>query len=1035
MKKLITKFWGVVLIVILLSTMFVAATPVSANALQYSAETYPNTFIFGTITAGAQILDMAINGDTIYVANGTNLPAFGVFGLRKSTTGGSFFVPVTVSAAGVNAASIEMVAVAADDPNFVVAIDTASATDVVYISSNGGSTWSNVGAPRTAAGVAVTTVTGLSVSPAFLGGHYIGVSGITAGAPRLAIFNTAGGLGTGWFDAISEGPLGNSVNTYAGTGTGAYAIEFSPSFPGDLTATFVTANATGANFEEVQFTNTGNFNTFPGYPVVVTGAGTAAGGITKADIALFPDYSGADETLRNAFVALDATTAAADGLYRLNDTVPSTLFTNPSGVTGLNSVAYVGTSVVVGSYDTNIVAFSNAPLAVGTSAVLTASRALKRSGINDPGNDQVVVGIVGTTFVSGKRGAESAFAVSADGGLSYNDVALVNTGTGAALTDIAYSADGTEKYALIDSGNATSLWHFEGFWSRVLTLDRVTYTADWIIRTAPETFDSVYIGNVGSNEIFYSSTAGASWNTRYTAPGVINDIAVESANVMYVAYGNLVAKSNNHAFYFGTGVAPSSTWGAVNTVKSYGANQILVTSSTGNVQWSTDGGVTYQTFLAPTGITGGTATYAVADKLEMGGMIYAATAANANVYRWTIGTSAVWDLIGNSAVGTSITATYLSQDIALSNGVVYRLGTDGTNTEISRSINAFLPFFLVEWSSVQTTGAGTTMAAGLNPATGAAANAQPAPLKMVGTTAYFVDTINTPIFAPTRVLAFTDTLAAPTAVPALSTPANDGLIQTNPSTGGSNPVTFTWTAVAGASLYQIAVAQDAAFLQPVAGYPFTFAAPAGLFVTNQVTAANLFVPGQSYYWRVRVASPYWSNWSAVNTFRVQPNTAIVPTIGSPANGSILSGAPAFSWSPIGGATMYKFEVDTGTTFVAPLYSVETANAGASLPTSINLVPGKTYFWRVKALAPIEGDWSTVANFTVAEPAVVTTAPPAVTPTLTVVIPPGTTVTTSVVIPPVTTTTVNPTYIWAIIIIGAVLVIAVIVLIVRTRRSV
>jgi len=225
MKKIITKFWGVAIIVTLLASLFVAATPVSANDLQYSAETYPNTFIFGTITAGVQILDMAINGDTVYVANGTNNPAFGVFGLRKSTNGGASFVPVTVAAGGVNAAAVNMVAVAPDDANFIVAIDTASAPDVVYVSANGGSTWSNIGAPRTLANVALTTVNDVDISAAFLGGHFIAVAG-TTGAPRLAIFNTAGGLGTGWYDAISEGPLGNSVNVYAGAGTSAWAVKF-----------------------------------------------------------------------------------------------------------------------------------------------------------------------------------------------------------------------------------------------------------------------------------------------------------------------------------------------------------------------------------------------------------------------------------------------------------------------------------------------------------------------------------------------------------------------------------------------------------------------------------------------------------------------------------------------------------------------------------------------------------------------------------------------------------------------------------------
>jgi len=104
---------------------------------------------------------------------------------------------------------------------------------------------------------------------------------------------------------------------------------------------------------------------------------------------------------------------------------------------------------------------------------------------------------------------------------------------------------------------------------------------------------------------------------------------------------------------------------------------------------------------------------------------------------------------------------------------------------------------------------------------------------------------------------------------------------------------------------------------------------------------------------------------------------------------------------------------------------------------VTLEDGKTYFWRVKALAPVEGDWSSIANFTVALPVETSTTPQVTVtqvpaPSFTITQPPAT----SIVMPTQPPDEViNPAYIWVIIIIGAVLVIAVIVLIVRTRRSV
>jgi hypothetical protein len=97
-----------------------------------------------------------------------------------------------------------------------------------------------------------------------------------------------------------------------------------------------------------------------------------------------------------------------------------------------------------------------------------------------------------------------------------------------------------------------------------------------------------------------------------------------------------------------------------------------------------------------------------------------------------------------------------------------------------------------------------------------------------------------------------------------------------------------------------------------------------------------------------------------------------------------------------------------------------------------------YYWRVKALTPTEGDWSSVGNFIVAAEAtsLTTTTVASTTVTSTVITIPQAT-STIITMPAATQTVeeVNPTYIWAIIIIGAVLVLAVIVLIVRTRRSV
>ncbi len=130
---------------------------------------------------------------------------------------------------------------------------------------------------------------------------------------------------------------------------------------------------------------------------------------------------------------------------------------------------------------------------------------------------------------------------------------------------------------------------------------------------------------------------------------------------------------------------------------------------------------------------------------------------------------------------------------------------------------------------------------------------------------------------------------------------------------------------------------------------------------------NYLQPGTTYYWRIRAVAPLASAWSETRSFTVKPWTASVPVIASPANGATIeSTKPAFSWTPVSGATMYHFQLSEGTAFAAPIYDTQVANAGAQLPLTITLEQGKTYFWRVRALAPVQGDWSTIANFTVAD---------------------------------------------------------------------
>ncbi len=137
---------------------------------------------------------------------------------------------------------------------------------------------------------------------------------------------------------------------------------------------------------------------------------------------------------------------------------------------------------------------------------------------------------------------------------------------------------------------------------------------------------------------------------------------------------------------------------------------------------------------------------------------------------------------------------------------------------------------------------------------------------------------------------------------------------------------------------------------------------------------------------------------------------------------------------------YRFKLADNVALANTIVDVKVKTTGYALLTR-ELDRGTTYYWAVKPVAPVEGAWSAIANFTVAEEVVITPPAPPVkitqTPAPIINLPAPPPPPADIIIPPAppAPAPITPAYIWAIIIIGAVLVISVIVLIVRTRRTV
>jgi len=442
------------------------------------------------------------------------------------------------------------------------------------------------------------------------------------------------------------------------------------------------------------------------------------------------------------------------------------------------------------------------------------------------------------------------------------------------------------------------------------------------------------------------------------------------------------------------------------------------------VAYSSDSSATWSTLVNVASTSG--SVVATATGLGTGDTIYATDSTSNAIYKWVIGTNTP---VGGWTAGKALGSSGIG--VQLTNGVLYVEESTGnvTTRDLSPAVGISAPFC----DSIAT---GVTFLN--NAVAGYPINAIQASTTASSTTLWAVTT--------TKLYSWTEYLAVAANAPTTSFPTNGYMVPVNSINGNTNNFVFQWKqpsnqngviSSAQTYAYTVNVYLDSAGLILYS----TGSVAATTSGTLSLSAASLsvsnFTAGATYYWRVKTTSPVTSQYTPMLSFTIQAISENLPVIVSPANGGTITNQnPAFSWTPVTGTTLYDFQLSTTPSFGTLLLTDQPATAGTLVPITIKLDQGKQYFWRVRANAPVLGDWSAVANFFVALPT--TAAPPPVTvtnvpaPTITIPAPsPAPTYT----LAPQPVEKIAPTYIWAIIIIGAILVIAVIVLIVRTRRSV
>jgi len=888
--------------------------------------------------------------------------------------------------------------VAAPDGTTLFAYDNGVG---LYKSTNGGATWTK----QTA--LAGLTLTALVVSP-----NYATDKAVAAATATDVYLSTNGG--SSFFNpvtgqtgissiALSTDVSGNLTMLIGASGglktwslyTGlssflitdpVIAVAFSPDYTTDNLRLAITDNASA----NVKLTVDDGAGWGVIYPDVDLGVATAA----KAVIAFAADFDLFGSP--NVFVGL-----AGNDLYRvgIGGTAKDLDLGGVSTTTDVNSVvisgnigdgkAYVGTAggtvmKVTGLGGTAVVASpskntkgTNAITALGASGKVLAATGGTGSAVYLSTDDASTFNLLSLISISGS--------------LSYQDLKVIDDNTMYLLVE-----DGADYQIVFKTADAGASW---------LGVYNETDPAGDIIGIFPSpaygTDSTVYLAK-SNRRALKSSNAGSTWTSRNLAgAGDVSAFAVLDANTYY--YG----ESDGAIYKAGRNAVFANVGAGVTSIVAVATSDIYAATGAGNVYRSTDDGLTFTQVGAT--LSAGATVVAVDTKYSTNSTIYAATA-DGDIYIFVVGTSTAWTKILDKSLS-------ITPSVVLTNdGNLYA----ASGSDIARALN---PTAVDQgWDTI--TGAGAIVSS----------------LQLTNTVVN-PTTTNHNIYAVVggnSIKAFTDTMTNAVAVVA-------------PAAGSSvnKDTTFTWTAYAGATAYDVQVALDAGFINIVYS-----GSTSGTLLPNSATG-NL-VPGTTYYWRVRVkaASPLLSNWSPTTSFVVkltQSGNDLLALLSPGPGATNVPIKPTFQWSPINGATGYDLEVAENPVFVNPI-DQQTNLATNVWTLTKTLEYGKVYYWRVRAVnsnTGVKGDWVSQAFTTVSAP--VTPPPPSTT----------TATTTVTVTPPAKFFDANsglyftseadlkayqaahpvkpeepaptPFYIWVIIAIGAILVIAVIVLIARTRR--
>jgi hypothetical protein len=173
----------------------------------------------------------------------------------------------------------------------------------------------------------------------------------------------------------------------------------------------------------------------------------------------------------------------------------------------------------------------------------------------------------------------------------------------------------------------------------------------------------------------------------------------------------------------------------------------------------------------------------------------------------------------------------------------------------------------------------------------------------------------------------------------------------------ANPIAFQWTAITGATSYQIQISPNQSFNNPEVN---------NTSVNSNTFSTPLTRSYEPYYWRVRAnyssgtisCVSEWSN-SASFTLAVLP-----PYLDFPENQTKGQDfGVGFVWTPEGGSASYTIQISESSNFASILHE-QSGLTNSQYFYELDEEYNKQYYWRVKAVSSsmCESAWSEVYNF-------------------------------------------------------------------------